>query len=139
MQTTDLSRLTASWQDLSAQLPFNLPIETDAQHARALALLEPIWNEVGEQADHPLGPFMQLLIELVQAYELRAHPMPDATPAEMLAFLMEQRGVTQKQVEAGTGIPQGNLSKLLRGERVFTADHARKLGGYFRVNAGDFL
>ncbi len=139
MTTTDLSRLTDSWQDLSAQLPFSVPIENDEQHARALAFLEPIWNEVGEDPNHPLGPLMQFLIELVQAYEIRNHPMSDATPAEMLAFLLEQRGVTQKQVEAGTGIPQGNLSKLLRGGRAFTAEHARKLGDYFRVNPGVFL
>ncbi|AFZ65747.1 helix-turn-helix domain-containing protein [Deinococcus peraridilitoris] len=139
-QVADLSRLTAAWQDVDA-LAHDLitPIQNDEQHDRALQALDTLLSYVGENDEHPLANFVRLAIDNVQSYEERAHPMRDAQPHETLAFLMDKNGVKQKDVEAATGIPQGNLSKLLRGQRNFTAEHARKLGAYFQVNPGVFL
>jgi len=72
-----------------------------------------------------------LLIECITAYEAQMFPIPDADPAEMLAFYLQQRQIAQEEVATDTGIPQSVLSRLLNRKRLFTADHARVLGAFF--------
>ncbi|WP_052351601.1 helix-turn-helix domain-containing protein [Deinococcus pimensis] len=110
------------------------PITNDEQHARALDLLGEVWAQVGASSDHPLGTLLQLLIDHVNAYEDERHPVPDAVPHVVLAFLMEQRGVGQSEVARATGIDQGNLSRLLAGRRELNVAQIRALSAYFHVS-----
>jgi HTH-type transcriptional regulator/antitoxin HigA len=38
---------------------------------------------------------LSLMVRLIQDYEEKHHPLPDPSPTEMLAYLMEQRGLMQ--------------------------------------------
>lgn len=136
----DISTLQQAWAQVEALTHDAVaPIETEAQHEQALTTLDALLVEVGEDGQHPLGNLVRLLIERVTAYEALAHPIPEATPAQMLAFYLDQRGLTQTVLAAATGIDQAQISKLLRGKRAFNADQARVLGQYFRVSPAMFL
>lgn len=138
--TPKLDELQEAWLQVDALAHDAItPIENDEQYARALNLLGPVWNAVGEDAAHPLANLMTLMIERIGAYEEKHHAIPDADGATMLAFYLDQRGLTQGQLAAGTGISQGIISRLLNRKRSFTAEHARVLARYFGVDPGIFL
>lgn len=132
--------LTAAWATLRDSLPAALtPIETGEQLARATADLEALLNEIGEDAAHPLGDLARLLIERITAYEAAAHPIPEATPAQMLAFYMESHDLTQAQLAELTGFAQPMISRFLTGKREIGTDHARVLARVFGVQPGMFV
>lgn len=109
------------------------PIKTEAQYKAALAFLEQLWDKVGEDTPSPYGSLFRILTENIRAYEER-FAITDAPPERMLAYLMELKGITQKEVEQATGIYQSNLSQILAGKRRLTTDQVKVLAGYFRVD-----
>ncbi|WP_293910148.1 helix-turn-helix domain-containing protein [Deinococcus sp.] len=134
--TAPLSAITAVWPQLEAALT---PIQSEAQHAQALEAVAPIWGAVGEDAAHPLGSLLALMIERIQTYEDATHPPPSGSPARMLAYLMALRGLSQRALAEATGLDQGNLSKILGGKREFTLEAVRTLAAYFKVEPSLFV
>jgi HTH-type transcriptional regulator/antitoxin HigA len=118
--------------------PYLVPIETESQYLAAMELMDLLWDQVSSEADSPLDSLLTLLSERIAAYESSHFPIPQSPPHLVLAFLIEQRGLTQKQLEAATGIHQGNLSQILRGNRRLTASQISSLARYFGVNPGVF-
>ena len=114
------------------------PINDDRELAEAAAMLD----ELASRKD-PLLPeeqeYFDVLCDLIERYEDITIPMPDVSAAEMLAFLIEQRGVLQQTVAKETGIANSTLSALLRGTRELTRKHIEKLAAYFGVEGGVFL
>jgi antitoxin component HigA of HigAB toxin-antitoxin module len=53
--------------------------------------------------------------------------------------MMDQRGVTQKEVERATGIYQGNLSQIISGKRNLTTQQVKTLAEFFKVDASVFI
>lgn len=138
--TLNISEVTAAWQHLNMVAHDAIaPLRDEASYQRALSALDVLLKEVGEDEQHPLGDLAEGLMHRVMAYEAEHHPIPPAAPDMELRLLMNERSVTQVALAKATGIPQGNISKLASGKRAFTADHARKLGAYFKVNPGVFL
>jgi HTH-type transcriptional regulator / antitoxin HigA len=126
--------IVKSWKRMSPEAAqFLLPIQTKKQYEAAAMLFEENFH------DEALEPFLQVLAERIEAYEERHFPVPDTTAGEILAFLMEQRGVTQKEVEEGTGIHQSALSRFVQGEREPSLDHIKQLAKFFEVDPAVFL
>ena len=122
------------WKQLSPEAAqLLLPIRTKRQYEAAVKVLEENFD------DETLEPFLQVLAERIETYEHEHFPMPSATPAEILAFLIEQRNVTQKEVEEGTGIHQSVLSRFIRGEREPSVEHIKQLAKFFEVDPAVFL
>lgn len=72
------------WKRLNPEAArFLLPIQTKKQYEAAVRLLEENFD------DETLEPFLQVLAERIEAYENEHFPIPVATPAEVLAFLIE--------------------------------------------------
>jgi HTH-type transcriptional regulator / antitoxin HigA len=116
-----------------------VPITTKTQYKAALELLESLWEKVGEDATSPYGSLFTLLAERIAAYEARHIPFCDVTPAQMLEYLIEQRGVTQQEVADATGIQQSNLNQIIKGKRKLTTAHIKRLAAYFKVEPGVLL
>lgn len=72
MSAAQLDTLTRSWTPISSLVC--VP-RTDAECSRLVSLLDEITDEVGEEEDHPLASFMDVLGTLVHDYE--AHSVPD--------------------------------------------------------------
>ena len=81
---------------------------------------------------------LDLMVRLVQDYEAQHHPLRDPSPAEMLAYLMEQRGLKQADL-----LPifksRGYVSEVVNGKRGISKIHARQLGKFFRTSPELFI
>ena len=129
-----------SWANLPPEVrALAAPIHTEAQYDEALATFEAVWNEVAGQADHPLDSLFELLRDRLSVYEERTFPVPPAPPHRLLAFLMEQRAMTQTELAGVMGITQGNVSPLLSGQTALSLEAVRKLAAHFHVRTDVFL
>ncbi len=70
-------------------------VRTPDDHQRALAVIDVLLDEVGEDETHPLAEVLDYLANQVKSYEDENTVIPQAPPAEVLRFLMEQHGLTQ--------------------------------------------
>ena len=137
---TNFSELTATVQHLQSIAPEAFtPIENDDDLKRVTTFLRQLDSVMGETPSHVLAPLAETVMNRIMAYEAAHFHIPEADPAEMLAFYLEQRQVKQEEVAAGTGITQSVLSRLLNRKRPFTADHARSLGAFFKTSPSVFL
>lgn len=78
------------------------------------------------------------MVRLIKDYEAVHHSPPDPAPHEMLAYLMEQRGLRQADL-----VPifhsRGYVSDAMNGKRGISKAHAKQLGAFFGVSPEVFL
>ena len=112
-------------------------IETKEENERMLAEVERLMDR-GEERTPEEDALLSLLVSLVQGYEQRHYPMRQPSPREMLAYLMEQRGLKQTDL-----VPifksSGYVSDVINGKRAISKAHARKLAAFFGVSAEVFI
>jgi HTH-type transcriptional regulator/antitoxin HigA len=115
------------------------PIRNEAELDAAIAMIDELTDR--DDLDDGEADYLDVLGDLVERYEDKVHPIPtgDLSDAEMLAHLMEARGVKQVDVARATGIAESTLSELLRGKRYLTRGQITKLAVYFHVGPGVFL
>jgi HTH-type transcriptional regulator / antitoxin HigA len=73
------------------------PIRNDADHAAALATIEGLWKAAPRTPEHTR---LEVLAILVNDYESRRWPSAPADPVDLIRYLMEQRGLSPKDLEA---------------------------------------
>jgi HTH-type transcriptional regulator/antitoxin HigA len=83
--------------------------------------------------------YLDVLSDLVARYESEHHPIPDASPAEMLQFFIEDRKTNQRAVALGSGIAISTMSQILSGQRPMNLTHMQKLASHFGVEVAVFL
>jgi HTH-type transcriptional regulator/antitoxin HigA len=76
------------------------PVRTKADHRAALKQIESLMNA---RANTPEGERLDVLVTLVEAYERKHFPMDMPDPVEAIKFVMEQRGLTVKDLESMIG------------------------------------
>ena len=113
-------------------------IETEAEYDRMVAAV----GELMDKGEDSLSPEESALLEtmaiLIQAYDDRHHPLPNVTPNEMLAYLMETSGRTTRDLLPVFGT-RGRVSEVLNGKRSISKEQAKKLGAFFKVSADQFI
>ena len=84
--------------------------------------------------------FLETLTILVEAYEDRHHEIDvtAANPIEILRFLLDQRGLSGRDLGRILGQPQLG-GKILRGERELSKTHIRRLCDFFKVSPELFI
>jgi HTH-type transcriptional regulator/antitoxin HigA len=114
-------------------------ITTEEEHERALANVESL-IEKGERKMTPEeNELLDLLTNLIRDYEASVYPPREKSkPHEMVAFLMEQRGLTPKDLWSVIG-SRGRVSEILAGKRPISKEQAKKFAEFFRVRADLFL
>ncbi len=122
--------------DLVRQFPLR-PLRTAADLDAAVAVIDAILDRPRLTA--PNQDYLDVLSDLVEAYEAEAVPMRPVGDAELLRFLIEQKGVTQATVAAGAGIAESTVSAVLAGKRKLNRGQIAGLARYFHVEAGTFL
>ncbi len=112
-------------------------IATPEEHERLLAEVEKLMNK-GERRSTEEDVALDLMVRLIKDYEEEHHPLPDPSPHEMLAYLMEKRGL--KQVDL---LPifnsRGYVSDVVNGKRAISKAHAKQLAAFFQVSAEIFI
>jgi HTH-type transcriptional regulator / antitoxin HigA len=110
------------------------PIRTKADHRNALLRIEELMRAKAgtEEADE-----LDVLTDLVEAYERRHCPLPWATASDVLRHLMEANTLTQSDLpEVGT---QAVISLILSNKRQLTVRQIKALSLRFKVSPSAFI
>ncbi len=132
----DIPAIQASWQAFDSMAHLR-SIHSEADYDRMVALMNSLLDVVGDNEDHALSGLLDLVSDLVAAYEEEHHAIDPTEPREALRFLMEARNLKQEDLSAI--VPQSNLSAILAGKRQISATLAGKLGKYFQVSPALFI
>lgn len=110
------------------------PIRTKADHIAALERIEELW---GAKRNTPAGDELDVLIDLVEAYENRQQRMPDVGPVGALRHLMEANDLSQRDLpEIGA---QSIVSAVLAGKRRLNTRMVAALAKRFHVTPAVFI
>ncbi|MGO9602937.1 MAG: helix-turn-helix domain-containing protein [Candidatus Binataceae bacterium] len=114
-----------------------LAIRTEREYEAAVARLNVLVDEIGDNPKNPRYRLIETLSVLVEAYDREHHRLPEASGIEVLRFLMEEHGLTQKDLpEIGS---QGVVSEVLAGRRSLNVRQIQALAARFGVEPGAFL
>ncbi|MBP6472493.1 MAG: transcriptional regulator [Chloroflexi bacterium] len=114
-----------------------LTIRNEAEYDRAVERLNRLLDEVGTNEEHPLYEFMDTLGTIIAAFEEAHYPIPSASGAEALQYLMEEHNLRQSDLpEVGS---QGVVSEVLKGKRELNVRQIRELARRFHVSPTVFI
>jgi len=123
-----------AWPALSKAL--SVP-HKDAEYKKAVAFLDQMIDEVGENERHPLASLMETLSAVVETYEQHHVPEPMGDPLSSLKALMKEHGLNQEDLpEIGS---QGVVSEVLHGRRRLNVRQIQVLSKRFGVAPAVFL
>jgi HTH-type transcriptional regulator/antitoxin HigA len=92
-----------------------------------------------QDLDEGAQAYLNVLTDLVEAYEDEHEPIPDASEADVLRELMRSNQFSQARLAKTSGIAQSTLSAVLNGSRSLTKDQVVTLAKIFRVSPNAFL
>jgi HTH-type transcriptional regulator/antitoxin HigA len=81
---------------------------------------------------------IELLTLLIERYEGEHYPIPDASPVDVLRFLIEQNGLSQRDLVPELG-SETTVSLVLSGKRPLTRDHIARISQRFHVSPAVFF
>jgi HTH-type transcriptional regulator/antitoxin HigA len=116
--------------------PF-LAIRTEREYDAAVERLNALIDEIDYNTKNPRYRLIETLSVLIEAYDREHHSLPEASGIEVLRFLMEEHGLTQKDLpEIGS---QGVVSEVLAGRRRLNVRQIQALAARFGVQPGAFV
>ena len=105
------------------------PIRSDRELNRALKRIDELW---GAKPDTPKGDELDVLMLLVEKYEDEHFAIPASDPVEAIKFLMEQKGLSRKDLEPYIGA-SGRVSEVLNRKRNLTLPMIKRLHEGLRI------
>jgi HTH-type transcriptional regulator/antitoxin HigA len=112
-------------------------IETEEENERVLAIVERLMAKAEKRTPEE-DAILNLLVHLAEEFERKAYPTETASPAEMIAFLLEQRGLKAVALAEVLG-SRGRVSEILAAKRSVSKEQAKKLGDFFHVSPAAFI
>lgn len=113
-----------------------VPIRDDDHLARASPLLDRLLQQ---DLDRGQQDYLEVLTDLVEKYEQKHVPIPDASESDVLSELMRSYGLSQNALKIKTGIAQSTISAVLNGERSLTRQQVIALADVFGVSPAAFM
>ena len=109
----------------------------------------PVWNELNTEVDYEAACAridelidipetdevmneLMLISMLVEKYEEVHYPMDDASPLDVIKFMMDMKGIKQKDLVGVLG-GKSNVSRILNGSRSLTIDRVADLSDFLGV------
>ena len=135
-QTFDGS-IAQIWGDLQQRLGL-APIHNQTQYDHMVRLMNGLVDEIGGNEEHPLADLLEIVGDIIAAYDERHYPIAEARPREVLRLLMEQNNLQQKDLACELG-SQSVVSEILSGKREINARQAKVLATRFAISPGAFL
>ncbi len=81
---------------------------------------------------------IELMILLVERYEAERYPVPAAEPSDVLRYLLESNGLSQRDITQELG-SESTVSLVLSGKRQLNRDHIARLSRKFNVSPAVFF
>ncbi len=116
------------------------PIKSKKAHRdylKAVGILMSAHDDLGPEERAAIEKYVSVVAPLVESYERKTHPIPEATPEEILTFLMDQHKLTQYDLADDLG-GQPVVSDVLRGKRKLSRDQIERLSKRFSVSPATF-
>ena len=136
MLAKQLVKAGNEYRTLRRQIPLGV-IRSRAEYERAVATLDTIIDEIGEDETHPLADLAEALGVFVEAYDRLHYQTPSPSPRAMLRFLMEQHDLGQSDLpEIGS---QGVVSEIISGKRSLNVRQISRLAKRFNVSSSVFV
>ena len=111
-------------------------IETEAEYEHSLAEIEKLIDTKDRSPEE--DKLLDLMTALVENFEEKNYPIPDAPPHEVLRELMRSRGLKQRDLLDIFG-SDGIASEVVNGKRNISRTHAKALAEYFHVPVDLFI
>jgi HTH-type transcriptional regulator/antitoxin HigA len=99
------------------------PIKTEVDYRATLKEIESLMMA---EADTPEGDHLDVLVTLVEAYERKHYALDLPDPVEAIKFIMDQRGLTVKDLEPMIG-RSNRVYEILNHKRPLTLKMIWKL------------
>ena len=99
------------------------PIKTEQDYDYAINRIEDLW---GAKKDTPEGDELDLLVTLVESYEMKHYPISPPDPIDAIKFRMEQMGMTNSDMVQYMG-SQSRVSEILNRKRKLTLGMIKSL------------
>jgi HTH-type transcriptional regulator/antitoxin HigA len=112
-------------------------IETEEENERVLAIVDRLMAKAGSRTPEE-DAILNLLVHLVEEFEGKAYPAGKTSPGEMIAFLLEQRGLKPVALSEVLG-SRGRVSEVLAAKRSVSKEQAKRLGDFFHVSPAAFI
>lgn len=114
------------------------PIASASAHRRTLKQIDGLIRKARRtRAEDDL---LELLATLVEQYEIRqGYTVPDVSPRDRLAGLMEARQLTQAELSRNARVPRTTINEILAGRRGISKVNAVRLAKFFGVPTEEFI
>ena len=99
------------------------PIKTEADYDATLAEIDQLWGAEDGTAE---GDRLDVLLVLVDNYEVQHHPIAPPDPIEAIKFRMEQMNLTRKDLEPIIG-SRARVSEIINRRRPLSLPMIRRL------------
>ncbi len=125
------------YSSLLAEVAPTVP-RTEKENERLLAEIEKLMAKGEKNLSPEEDALLELLTQLVETFEKRVYPREKTSPAELVVFLLEQRGLFPRDLWPVLG-SKGRVSELLSGRREVSKDQAKRLGAFFHISPAAFI
>jgi len=92
------------------------PIKTEQDYTLAIKKIEELW---GSKRDTRNGDELDLLVTLVESFEMKHYPIAPPDPIDAIKFRMEQMGMSKEDKVKYLG-SQSRVSEILNRKRKMT-------------------
>ena len=99
------------------------PIKTEQDYNTSIHRIEVL---LGAKKDTPQGDELDLLVTLVESYEMKHYPIAPPDPVDAIKFRMEQMGMTKADMVQYIG-SQSRVSEILNRRRKLTLGMIKSL------------
>ena len=107
------------------------PIKTEQDYNDSIKRIESLW---GAKKDTPQGDELDLLVTLVESYEMKHYPIAPPDPVDAIKFRMEQMDMTKADMVKYLG-SQSRVSEVLNRKRKLTLSMVKSLYKGLRIPA----
>jgi HTH-type transcriptional regulator/antitoxin HigA len=113
------------------------PIRSDAENDRAARVCDQLLNNF-DSLSRSERDYLEVLSTLIEVYESKWQEEHDVEPRCLLAYLMEQNGLSQTDLipELGTS---SRVSEFLSGKRELSLPQIMRLSKRFKLSATAFI
>ena len=107
------------------------PIRTEKDYQKALSEVEQLW---GSPNGSTKGDRLDVLVTLIEAWEVAHYSFDQPDPVEAIKFRMEQQGLTRKDLEGIIGT-RARISEVLDRKRGLSIAMIRRLNSELNIPA----
>ncbi len=114
------------------------PIKDEREYDRVVVEVGRLMERGEEDLSAEEESLLEVMSILIEDYDRKHYPPSPSQPHEMLAFLLEQRGLEAHDLWPVLG-SKSRVSEILSGKRAISKAQAKKLAVFFHVPLGLFV